>query len=383
MAICTRRQGGVRFRFTDEGAISANPPEEGKITLELQISALVHRDAVATLDAVNEIAQEVFGQTPIDFHFPSTPFERIRSEATTEELPGEERHVVAAQALLPKAARSLAIAIKSSRGGLLASDAVKHVESDSAGVLNSLVAGGLISQEIVVVCVNSGSQVARVPTVESLVSLAEAGLRCGACGESIDKEKPEQLYAITELGVLLIDKSRWMSVLVRHELTELGVPKEDVLLECQLGTDEIDCIALISGEMVLFELKDKAFSIGNAYSFGAKMSIVRPEHSLIVTTELIATDVKEHFARTNASGKQQKSVAAEEQQSIRYLEGPGFLDSLSPLVTAIYAKDGERLLGEAFTLNRIGSRSLVNALQLSTDLDIVGIEGDDLDVLEL
>lgn len=72
-----------------------------------------------------------------------------------------------------------------------------------------------------------------------------------------------------------------MAVLLLEELRQVGIPHDHILFEQQIGGDELDVIVNISEELVLFELKGKEFSLGNAYSFGSKIGIVRPNHSVI------------------------------------------------------------------------------------------------------
>ena len=55
---------------------------------------------------------------------------------------------------------------------------------------------------------------------------------------------------------------------------------KEVLVEQSVGGDEIDCVANISGELTLFELKDKEFNLGN--------------------------DAKEHFTRARQAGKSRR-----------------------------------------------------------------------------
>ena len=74
-----------------------------------------------------------------------------------------------------------------------------------------------------------------------------------------------------------------MSVLLIQAIHSLGINYEAMLIEQKSGGDEMDCFADISGELCLFELKDKEFSLGNAYSFGAKVGIHKPAHAIIVT----------------------------------------------------------------------------------------------------
>jgi hypothetical protein len=86
--------------------------------------------------------------------------------------------------------------------------------------------------------------------------MAEAGLNC-ACGRDIREERTEEALSLARLGRQLPDGSRWLSLLVMEELHHRGIECERMLIEQKSGGDEMDCFADISGELVLFELKDK------------------------------------------------------------------------------------------------------------------------------
>jgi hypothetical protein len=88
-----------------------------------------------------------------------------------------------------------------------------------------------------------------------------------------------------------------MAVLLLEELRQVGIPHDHILFEQQIGGDELDVIVNISEELVLFELKGKEFSLGNAYSFGSKIGIVRPNHSVIFTIDYVGGDARGHFER--------------------------------------------------------------------------------------
>jgi hypothetical protein len=90
-----------------------------------------------------------------------------------------------------------------------------------------------------------------------------------------------------------------------------------------MGGDEVDCLTNVNGELVLFELKDKEFSLGNAYSFGAKIGIIRPEHAVILTTEVVGNDAKEHFERSRLAQRSPhvRWDLEEETTKVLYIEG--------------------------------------------------------------
>jgi hypothetical protein len=118
--------------------------------------------------------------------------------------------------------------------------------------------------------------------------------------------------------------------------------RDAILVEQMVGTDEIDCLAKISGELVLFELKDKEFNLGSAYSFGAKIGIIKPRYPVIVTSEHVGNDAKEHFIRAGVSGVSRTGVyidRVDERDEISYVEGVEKA-GIEELVSRIYKADG-------------------------------------------
>jgi len=175
----------------------------------------------------------------------------------------------------------------------------------------------------------------------------------------------EEALAVTDLGRNLLDKARWLSVLLLKELQAVGVSREAVLLEQTVGGDEIDCLANISGELALFELKDKEFNLGNAYSFGAKIGIIRPQHPVIVTTEHVGNDAKEHFIRARRASARESMFETEHADAgITYIEGAESLGiGIRAFATAIYRRDALRLLDRVLPLASLDGASLLAALE--------------------
>lgn len=353
--------GRVRFREAADGTIQREV--SGQDTTFFGLSAITRAPAGDLLRDLSQAASEKLGIELVDYQYPSPRFDSLRDEAVAEELPCAVADVAAAEALADRAARTLAVAVKSSRG-LLLKDAAKQLDGapeSAESLVDGLVRAGVVTREVVVVCQSAQTQVVRVPDKASLSKLAKSGLRC-ACGLAIDKEVPEELLSVTDLGGLLIDKSRWLSVLVRERLVALGVPRQNILLECQIGAEEVDCIAAISGELAIFELKDKQFSIGNAYSFGAKISVLRPQHSVIVTTETVGSDVKDHFSRSRGADRGNR-LRREAPDSIYYVEGGDFAPGLTAMVLGVYARDGRTILNTALSRGLADAGSLIAALE--------------------
>jgi hypothetical protein len=240
-----------------------------------------------------------------------------------------------------------------------------------------------------VICGKTQGQVARVPSRDILKRMSDDGVKC-ACGRAIADERIEEALSITDLGRTLLDGSRWLTLLVVEQLQLVGVPLNRILIEQQVGSDELDCLADISGDFVLFELKDKDFNLGNAYSFGAKMQIIRPDHAVIFSTQKIGNDAREHFGRARLArnvGLRTLPSSDGERAEILYFEGLDQLrGGIEALATDKYRQHAVRALKPVLDLAAIPAAPLISALEHRTSGQIpageVTAEASELEQLE-
>ena len=317
----------------------------------------------SALSDFEKIAADVFGVELERWFYKSERFDSLLEEGRVPvQLPSEEDRL-GAYTLMDSEVRKLAIAMKSA-SGLLQSDAAKVLgdvkAKDSKALIKKLVDSDLATTGAVVICKKTGVQSVRVPDATVVADLDKQGIRC-SCGKPISSEPCEEVMEVTDLGRSLLDGSRWYTVVLVQELVELGVPVGSILTEEVEGGDEMDCIAAISGDTVLFELKDKVFSLNNAYSFGAKIGLIRPDASVVVTTEHVAGDVKDHFER--AASRARGRFEDETDGSVpAYIEGVGDLRAgLEELISRVTRADAVRVLSEALTFGSLSALDLVNA----------------------
>jgi len=270
---------------------------------------------------------------------------RLRSEGFTPvEVPVEDE-VAAARALSDPHVKAVATAVKSG-GGLLVGDLAKNQTGISAERLPEirtlLISTGIVASEIVLICGKTSQPVNRLNSVDDLAILSKHGVRC-SCGKPVDAERVEEAFSITPRGAAMLDKSHWMTVLLVSELVTLGVDPPSIFVEQQIGGDELDCIAVINGDSVLFELKDGEFSLGHAYSFNSKIGVVRPDRSVIWTTNQVGNDARDHFERRRVIAlESRRGRAADESSELgpTYIEGTRSLGSeLGKIATELAAAD--------------------------------------------
>ncbi|WP_327331494.1 hypothetical protein [Streptomyces anulatus] len=333
------------------------------------IHAISSDQNVALLDKVTESCAETLGVLFAEYRYPSDDFERLKNEAVPSAGIFSPDEVSPARTLADKNNRELATRIKQSYG-LLVSDLKKKSNRDSPADItttrSALEEAGLISSEFMVICGKTSQQTTRAPSAEVIQQMDEAGVKC-ACGKPISRERLEEALTITELGRVLLDKSKWLSVLVMDELLKLGLTSDEIIIESTIGGDELDCIANISGEVCLFELKDKEFNLREAYSFGAKMNIVNPEHAIIVTSEYVGGDAKEHFERSRKAGRGSRSRRVTNERTgkpLVYIEGVDDLRvGLDEVVSTVHRSDAARILGEVLPLASVEASSVLSAIE--------------------
>lgn len=323
-----------------------------------------------TTDEFEQLVQEfsvALGSEIVNPFWPSRRYRELQEDGLESSPAPEDDELTGSVLLAGRSTRDVATAIKAS-GGLLESDLGKQVgrvdSDDVEGIVGQLVEAGLVEAETVILCSKTRSQVARLDSRDERDALTDSRLKC-ACGEPMASEPRETAFAVTDLGALLLDGNRWMSVLVQHELLDLGLRPEDIMLEQHVGADEIDCLANVNAELVLFELKDKEFSLGNAYSFGAKMGIIQPMHSVIITTEHVDGDVKEHFERSARASRDERRFRSSrevgpERSSVIYIEGLSDLRAvLESLVEPIMMQDAVRAVSRALDFAGLSASQLV------------------------
>jgi hypothetical protein len=154
-------------------------------------------------------------------------------------------------------------------------------------------------------------------------------------------------------------------VLLVKELVNIGVDLKTILVDQTIGGDEVDCISDIDGELVFFELKDKVFSLGNAYSCSAKIRILKPNISVIITTAHVGRDAREHLQRAElAEGQGRSASRSMEYPAIRYIEGlTNLRRELEEIVSQIHSQNATQLLSLIWPASMFDPAGIVQSLE--------------------
>ncbi len=128
----------------------------------------------------------------------------------------------------------------------------------------------LLEKRYGIQCKSSGDLIC---VLESKADLEKAkDLECPRCKKKLQFEEIESIYRPTETLKDLLDHSRWMPLQVKDLMENCGVPEDNILISATHDTDEFDVVALVCDTLLVFELKDREVSLGDAYKFSAKFS---------------------------------------------------------------------------------------------------------------
>jgi len=326
------------------------------------------------LNEIGDLIRERFELDLSTSHYNSQGFTKLKEEGRTSPPKPTSEEEASARLLTDNAARRAAVGIASS-GGLLRHDLAKHLgdaADRSEEIERVLRESPLVDIDLVVTCKSKSTQVARAPSRDALEQMAENGLKC-ACGREILKERIDEALTLTEHGRKMLNGSYWMTVLVVSELVDLGLDLDRMLIEQVAGGDEMDFFVDVSGDLVLMELKDKEFNLGNAYSFGSKTGIFQPKYPVIVTSAYVGNDAKEHFDQA-ASARESAGRFGETENviaDITYIEG---LENLRPqleeLVERPYRQDATAVLGRILPSAAPSGESVVAGLRAAAGLAV-------------
>ena len=289
---------GLIQEFEATEAVSSSVAGYAKQFLEAgSISANGQRKLLDSLEAM--LPTVLFGEQPTKdtwqgLTWSNEKFAELKKSGSYESPNFTAQEKAVATKLADLQTWKLATAVKAS-GGML----VKNIGQIGASELDlgTLQQAGLLQKDHVVICRRTSGLINRVSSLDVLKQLDEQGVRCGSCSRKLSDERFDELVAPTDLGRELLDHSRWMAAILMESLDRLSLPGGSVVLEFREGSEEVDAFIDVDGSLVMVELKDREFSMGDAYPLSGRIAMYHPSHVLIVSRDKVAPDVKSYFER--------------------------------------------------------------------------------------
>jgi len=207
-------------------------------------------------------------------------------------------------------------------GKIRSKDAAEIAKPD---ILQRLLSLGLVAEEYLLTCKQDQHTICVVTSKDHLTKEPMSSLRCSVCGRSFPEENLQVIYTLTERGKKLVTGSLWMSIWITELLKENGVRKEAIRWGLETSGEELDIMVEDFGSRIFFELKDREFGLGDAYSFVYRITRYGGKVGIVATMDKVSTDAQKFF--------KEETQRREYPVQIRYLEGSeGIQDGVAKLI---------------------------------------------------
>jgi hypothetical protein len=172
---------------------------------------------------------------------------------------------------------------------------IKNIET----LLDKLVQTGLMTKDFVVLCREKGQQIIKVGSRQAIEETSQKGLKCFLCGKPISEESIEELLSCTDLARKLMFNGYWMPVRILEGLGKLGIKPQDVVEDSR--EDFFTLYFYTSGEIALIAPFDRRFTMQDAYTLNAKLSVSNASIGVLVSTQPISPIFREFLIQSNPS----------------------------------------------------------------------------------
>jgi len=167
-------------------------------------------------------------------------------------------------------------------------------------ILRFLTGQKFLTKELIIICKKTGQWWnVTIPSREKMKEIEDLGITCTTCGAKVSEERVDEFYRISNKGKRLVSGSCWMVGQIVRDLVKNGVRDEDIFVNVTYNGEEIDIMAFYLARIIVLELKDREFGLGDAYRYHGKISRLiekahgrRDVYPIVVTTETVASEAR-------------------------------------------------------------------------------------------
>ncbi|HEY0323584.1 MAG TPA: hypothetical protein VGC66_21685 [Pyrinomonadaceae bacterium] len=161
--------------------------------------------------------------------------------------------------------------------------------------LNRLVEVGLLRQEVLISCRQTGHNLLSLPSSAALAVITVSDATCTECGARIADEKIEEVVAPTHLSSALLDDGTWLVNRLHSILRRMGISESEIAIEPPEGDGEAYMMANVCDEPFLFALRDGDLTPAFARRIIDMQIETDAPHLMIVATGAIHNEGRTHL----------------------------------------------------------------------------------------
>lgn len=175
----------------------------------------------------------------------------------------------------------------------------EHNRRDAAALLSTLEELDLVRKDYAVLDPESGQQILRVASRETIEEYSQKGFNWFVSGKSVQDMEVDEVLSCTPFCRGLLENDQWLLVILLGALKSLGFTNEDVQV-CQQPNAPIQLFLSLNHQNFLVILTNDKLSLDDAYLISAQVAAYGLQHVLIISNQKISKLMKHHLMQTNA-----------------------------------------------------------------------------------
>lgn len=170
---------------------------------------------------------------------------------------------------------------------------------DAAALLSTLEELDLVRKDYAVLDPESGQQILRVASRETIEEYSQKGFNWFVSGKSVSDMEVDEVLSCTPFCRGLLENDQWLLVILLGALKSLGFTNEDVQV-CQQPNQPIQLFLSLNQQSFLVILTNDKLTLDDSYLISAQVAAYGLQHVLVISNQKISKLMKHHLIQTNA-----------------------------------------------------------------------------------
>ncbi len=219
-------------------------------------------------------------------------------EARPADINVSQKELEASRELMNERSKSL-LELLSRSESMLFKQLEEHNRKDATALLSTLEELDLVRKDFAVLDPESGQQILRVASRETIEEYSQKGFNWFVSGKSVNDMEVDEVLSCTPFCRGLLENDQWLLVILLGALKTLGFANEDVQV-CQQPNAPIQLFLSLNHQNFLVILTNDKLTLDDSYLISAQVAAYGLQHVLVISNQKISKLMKHHLIQTNA-----------------------------------------------------------------------------------
>lgn len=246
---------------------------------------------------VKEAVLEVHGSAG-DWQAVGGSGELVVEDARPVDINVSQKEMEASRELMNERSKSLLELLARSES-MLFKQLEEGNRKDASAMLGTLEELDLVRKDFAVLDPESGQQILRVASRETIEEYSQKGFNWFVSGKSVSDMEVDEVLSCTPFARGLLENDQWLLMILLGALKSLGFSNEDVQV-CQQPNAPIQLFLSLNHQNFLVILTNGKLTLDDSYLISAQVAAYGLQHVLVISNHKISKLMKHHLIQTNS-----------------------------------------------------------------------------------